>query len=475
MNLRQIVPRPSVAKCLTVVALSLVTATTQVSRAQTVAPEPRREQLLNGLRLLLVPRPGDAKVWMKLRVHSGAAFDLANKEGTMALLADALFPDASTQQYVTEELGGRLEVRTTYDAVDVTLDGNASDFDRLAELLRNAFLQMRLAPEEVQRLKEARLKSAAGAAQTPAGIADRAARARLFGTHPYGRTVEGTPASLAAVQRADLMLARERFFNPNNATLVVVGGCDRARAMRTFRQYLGAWRMSESIPPSTFTQPGAPDPRALVVAAPAAREAEVRVAVRGVSRSDRDRVAALLLAYVARERWRAALADLSPSNLSARHDSYAVGGVFELSAAVAPASAARAVESARGVLRGLAGAPVSAAEIERAKRDAASARSASASQFPFADEWLDAAVYHYDAASDARALSDATPADLQRAGARLFRDAPLATVVAGDASELRAALTSLAGGVEVAGSQPAPQPPARAQPQPTPHRPPPNR
>src|SRR5690348_1754130 len=45
------------------------------------APEPRREQLLNGLRILLWSRPADQNVLIKLRVHSGAAFDLAGKEG----------------------------------------------------------------------------------------------------------------------------------------------------------------------------------------------------------------------------------------------------------------------------------------------------------------------------------------------------------------------------------------------------------
>lgn len=475
MNFRLHIPRLTAVKLLAVAALWIVTPTIRVALAQTLAPELRREQLLNGLRLLLVPRPGDAKVWMKLRVHSGASFDLAGKEGTMALLADALFPDPATQQYVAEELGGRLEVRTTYDAVEVSLSGNASEFDRLAELLRNAFLQMRLAPEEVRRLKDARLKSIAVMTQTPAAIADRAVRARLFGTHPYGRAVEGLPPSFATIERADLMFARERFLNPNNASLVVVGGFERARAMRTFRQFLGAWRKSESISPATFTQPGAPDPRALVVVAPGAGAAEVRVAARGVPRSDRDRGVAMLLASVVRERWRAALADLNISSLSASHDSYAVGGVFELSANVPTPSAARAVESAREVLRALANAPVSAAELERAKRDATAARSATASQFPYADEWLDSATYNYDAASDARATGDATTADLQRVASRLFRDAPLATVVAGDAPELRAALANLSGGIEVAGSQPAAQTPAPAQPQPAPRRPSPNR
>ncbi|MDQ3259096.1 MAG: hypothetical protein M3R15_35405 [Acidobacteriota bacterium] len=75
-------------------------------------PEPRREQLLNGLKVLLWNRPGDAQVLLKLRIHSGAAFDLDGKEGLMALLGDALFPDSATRQYVTEDLGGKLVVST---------------------------------------------------------------------------------------------------------------------------------------------------------------------------------------------------------------------------------------------------------------------------------------------------------------------------------------------------------------------------
>src|SRR5215203_3121405 len=72
-------------------------------------PEPRREQLLNGLRILLWSRPVDQNVLLRLRVHSGAAFDLAGKEGLMATLVDSMF-DQQTRDYVTDELGGRIEV-----------------------------------------------------------------------------------------------------------------------------------------------------------------------------------------------------------------------------------------------------------------------------------------------------------------------------------------------------------------------------
>jgi predicted Zn-dependent peptidase len=69
------------------------------------------------------------------------------------------------------------------------------------------------------------------------------------------------PEDLARIERGDLMLVRERFLNSNNATLVIAGGVDRAKAMRTLKQLFGPWRKSEQIAPSTFQEAKAPDPR----------------------------------------------------------------------------------------------------------------------------------------------------------------------------------------------------------------------
>src|SRR5262245_15076884 len=91
-------------------------------QTQAQAP-PTREQLLNGLTVMYSARPGDPNVFLRLRIHSGAAFDLAGKAGTMALLGDAFFPDPETPVYVREQLGGTLEVSTTVDAIDITLSG----------------------------------------------------------------------------------------------------------------------------------------------------------------------------------------------------------------------------------------------------------------------------------------------------------------------------------------------------------------
>jgi predicted Zn-dependent peptidase len=255
--------------------------------------------------------------------------------------------------------------------------------------------------------------------------------------------------------------------SPSNATLVIVGSIDASRVMRTFRQFLGSWHKGDGLPPATFRQPGAPDPRTLIVAAPGAGTAEVRIAARGVARSDRDLAAATLLAYVARQRWQEATRESKPNNLSVLHEANALAGVFKMSANVPASASASLVESARAVLRSLAASAPSASEVESARREATNAgETGRANQYPFADAWLDSITYNYDASTDARALRDATPADIQRVAARLFRDGQLATVVVGDAVELRASLANIEGGIEVAGAQATPPPS-----QPAPRRP----
>src|SRR6185312_8344223 len=81
--------------------------------------EPERDQILNGLRLMFWLKPGSPDVILKLRINSGAAFDLAGKSGQMALLGDLLFPDPATVDFFTDEMGGKLDVNVGYDSTTI--------------------------------------------------------------------------------------------------------------------------------------------------------------------------------------------------------------------------------------------------------------------------------------------------------------------------------------------------------------------
>jgi zinc protease len=429
------------------------------SNAQTL-PEPTREQLLNRLSVLFYQQPGQPNVFLKLRVHSGATFDLAGKGGTMMLLSDVFFPDPTTREYVAEELGGKLEVTTDYDAIDITISGKAAEFERMVEFLRTALVTTQLTPENVAKARDARIKQMSSVPESASQLADRAIAVRLFGRYPYGHAANGSIDSLTKVDRADLLLARERFLNPDNATLVVIGGIDKSRAMRALRQLLGQWRKGDQLVPATFQPPPPADSRVLLVHQPSATNAEIRLAVRGIARADHDYPSALLLSLVARERWRAAV----PSSASGfiRLEAHSLPGSFIIGASAPPTAAAKVIAAARDLIHSLITSPASTAEIESARNEAIGQLTKEATQTEsIADLWLDIETYRlppYD--EEIKTLKSLNAPDVQRVANRLFKDANVAVVVVGNSDQLKASLGTLVESFETPKSVPVSVTPA---------------
>jgi zinc protease len=451
-----LVPHLSAKRIVTVALLCL--ATTSVGLSQ--AAEPQREQLLNGLRILLWPRPNDPNVLLKLRIHSGAAFDTTGKSGTMALLGDILFPDAATHEYFTEEMGGRLGVTTTYDAIEITMQGRARDYDRIVDILRGALLTTQITPDNVAKIRAARIKKLNETKPVPADVADQAIASRLLGDFPYARPIGGTTETLARIERADLMLARERFVNANNATLAIAGGVDQKKAMRALRQLLGGWTKSNQIVPATFRQPEQPQTSTLIVDLPSSSptaQTEIRLAARGLERSDGDFFAANVVAIVAGKRWEQASGS-SMGSFFVRHDGRALPALFLMGARVNSSEAKAVLEAGQHVLDSLAATPVSSSELESAKAELiAQINRQQFAQDEMIEAWLDIDTYDLPSLSEQqRHRSAITAADLQRVAARLFRGSPIASVVVGRADLLKAQLSATQK-VEVLGEVPEPK------------------
>ena len=432
----------SLSKALKTLCMTALMSGACASAYSQVAGEPEREQLLNGLRILSWHRPGDPDVLVKLRIHSGAAFDVSGKEGQMAVLGDILFPDATTREYFTEEMGGRLDVDTDYDSITVTLQGRAREFERIVEILRTALVTTQITPENVARIRDGRIKIAKETNVSPALWADRAIASRLFGDFPYGRPQTGSAESLGRVDRADLLHARERFLNANNATLVVSGGVPKNRLIRALRQLLGPWRKSEQIVPTTFRQPDNPDVRTLVINAPTDQSAEVRLAARSVSRSDRDFATVAVLAILARKRWETLSPELSRKPVFVRNEPHVLPGMFVMGAAVDTLLVGKTLKTAGDVLQSLVSNPVPAAELEQAKSEA-SAQISKEMERPDGTTraWLDIDTFGLPSINQQMlAFSSVSAADLQRVASSLFEKTRIASVVIGNSQQLKAML-----------------------------------
>ena len=436
--------RSAVRNALALVSLLLLSLQ-GVVLGQQASPEPTRQQLLNGLQILFWQKSGDPNVLLKMRIHSGAAYDLVGKAGMMALLGDVLFPEPETRQYFTDELGGRLDVTSDYDGITITMSGRSSGFERMVELLRNALISTPLSPEIVAKLREARIQVLRDTNATSSSIADRAIAKRLFGEFPYGRPSSGSAETVARVERGDLMQARERFLNADNATLVVAGGLEERRMMRTLRQLLGNWRKSDRLVPATFRQPDPADARTLIVHQPATEDAEIRLATRGLARTDRDYLASIVLAQVARDRFQSALANISKAPVFARQEAHTLPGLFVMGTSIKNVSAAKGLLAAQNVIRSLTATPPTASEFEKARGEVnAELMKAISQPESLIDLWLDAETFKLGGVmQQSGAIRNLTANDVHAVAVRLFKDQPIASVVLGNYDELKPTLGAI--------------------------------
>jgi predicted Zn-dependent peptidase len=411
-------------------ALGLILAGMRPVGAQ-ASIEPQREVALNGLRLVLWRRPSDPNLELKLRIHSGSAFDLAGKAGTMAILSDMLFPEPTAHEYLTEELGGKLDVAVNYDSVDVDMVAPSSNFERMMMLLRNALVSTEILPDNFEKARAARKEIAVKTGAVPSTIADNAIARRLFGTFPYSNPIGGTPETLSRIDRADVLLARERFLNPNNSTLIVAGNFDPDKAMRAIRQLLGSWRKSENIIPPTFRQPSAPDPAPLVVDAPDGASAEIRIAVRGVSRGDAGFYRGEILARVIRARLKTLNPELGNAPSFVRNDSHSLPGMFVMGTAVHATETRRALESLKRAMTSATTVKPSPEELDRAKTEAiATFRQQSEKKDGLMDQWLDIDTYKLASLNQQiKSFEAVTANDVQQEASKLFSEGGQVSVI----------------------------------------------
>ena len=392
---------------LVAVAMLVVFATAQK------LPEPRQERLLNGLKLVMWPDAKADKVWVKIRIHYGSAFDPQGKEGLMKLLADSFFPNESAQEFFTEDLGGSLEIVSNYDYIQVNASSKPDQFLTMIETLATALSNPTIDKETTAKLRTALLAKVAALETDPAYIADRAVAKRLFGTFPYGRPQVGSTESLKRIDFPDLLDAKQRFLTADNATMAISGNFDRAVAFRGVRRYFGSWLKSDKTIPATFRQPDDPEVTVMKLPMPKPGAAAARFAFRGVARGDRDLAASIVYTNILQARLRSRASEVVVQN-----------EYRALPGSVMIAVPATIADARPFILKSIAD-PIGESEFQAAK-------GLSQADWSIRDpvsSWLDADTYKLvSVEADAKLLDKLTLSDVNNYAARV-RNLPLVSVL----------------------------------------------
>jgi len=277
-----------------VLVLLLALAGVAVADEEVKLPPVTRATLDNGLRLMIAEYHELPLVELQLIVGAGAGQDPAGKEGVAALTAGTL--NRGTKRLSAEEmaraiegLGGRIDAGAGTDGTIVSGEFLAKDFRAGLDLLRQVLLEPAFAKDEVRRTRDEQAAGLVAQLEDTSAVAEKCYAGFLYGSHPYGRPVDGRRATVPKLGRGDVTDFYDRWYHPNNALMVLVGDVDAQQALIALRETFGAWKpRADAVP--VRVPPPAPitGRRILLVDKVDATQAQIRFGNVSIARSDPD-------------------------------------------------------------------------------------------------------------------------------------------------------------------------------------------
>ncbi len=414
-----------------------------------VLPTVKRDSLLNGLQLVVLEQRGTGTVSVRLRVNSGAMFDLAEKGGLADLTAGMLLKggggyDAKGVVTAVEQLGLSANATVGWDATDFSISGPSESLEAIFDLLSRLVITPAFDQKEFERLKAERIAVQKIEATNSEASVKRKTLEAVFGTHPFGRPERGTTASLEKITAADLSFYHKRFYLANNSVLIVSGDATPEDVTRLARAKLGSWKKGEKIA-ATFRPPDAQTVRKiLILDIQDAQTAQAAIGQIGVSRRATDFFAALILGEVLNQAGATAVNPEAGAGLRADLEGRLLAGPLLLNIKSSPTGITPAIESALAMMTQLQSAPPLIEQVESAKNRLISTFTDRLRTMEgAADVILDIELYGLGRdymINFANRVNAVTPADVLQAARTYLKPQSVAIVVRGAASQLETPL-----------------------------------
>ncbi len=286
-----------------VIVCNVILGLLLLPRVQCLAQAPIGK-LANGLQVYCISRPQTTLCTIDLWVRAGSRYERSGEYGCAHFLEHVLFdgstgyPDGAADIAV-ETLGGIMNAATGPDYAHFYTTVPRKHAGAALEVMATMLSHALIPPVGVERerkviLDELALRSGSASDQ----IID-AVYASAFPNEAYGRSPGGTPSTIMARTRSDIIQFYKRRYQPQYTNLVMTGDVTSGEAISMASVAFGSWRNREPRA-STVSQPRVPSIPSLdgfssSVSISELSNGRVAIAYRGPKASDIHRSAAMQL------------------------------------------------------------------------------------------------------------------------------------------------------------------------------------
>lgn len=256
------------------------------------APEIVTSTLGNGIKVVASQTGNVPIATMTVLVPGGSKSDPRDKAGIAQMAAS--LAEQGTTSMSAEEIAARLEslgasigATAGTDGTFISLSAPVANMEAAGAILADVIQSPAYPEDAFQRERKRAVDGLQVSMKEPGSLASQVLRVAMYGEAPYGTLPDGTPETLAAITREDLVNHASVFWRPAKTQIIVSGGIAPVEATALADRLFGQW-VSKSEGAFTDPNPAGEDrgPRTIVVDMPDAGQAAVYVATRAVSRND---------------------------------------------------------------------------------------------------------------------------------------------------------------------------------------------
>jgi predicted Zn-dependent peptidase len=336
----------------------------------------RVSQLPNGLTVATASLPHMSSVSVGLWVGVGGRYEPAPLSGVSHFIEHMLFKgtrkrSAAQISQSVEGLGGYLNAFTSEEITCFYSKARHDKFDELLEVLADMFLNSRFDRVELDKERNVIKEELAMYLDQPQQHVHELLNETMWPGQPLGRSLTGTPETLDAMRRDDLLNYKNKNYVTESTLLAVAGNIDHNTVVKAISRYA-----------KTFPRASRPTFTPVVVdqSAPRLRlhtkqteQTQIALGIRSCSRHDKRRFALRILNTILGENMSSRLFQIIREDNGLAYNIYSHASCFEdagsitISAGLETDRLEKALKLTMRELARLAQKPVPPAELRRAR------------------------------------------------------------------------------------------------------------
>jgi zinc protease len=221
-------------------------------------------RLDNGLRVLLFPDPSKPQVTVNLTVFVGSRHEGYGEAGMAHLLEHMLFkgtPDHPAIPKALKDHGAEFNGTTWLDRTNYfeTLPASDENLEFAIRLEADRMVNSYVKGEDLKSEMTVVRNEFERGENSPSRVLDQRIMSAAFEWHNYGKSTIGNRADIERVPINSLQRFYKRFYQPDNAMLIIAGEFDETKALALANKYFGAIPKPDRVLEDTYTEEPAQD------------------------------------------------------------------------------------------------------------------------------------------------------------------------------------------------------------------------